>query len=140
MLGVSGRFAATNPIRGIFAGCCASALAPHAMSTTTIAKTLAHFRYFDIAQYRFWILDFRLSEKESGHRIQVLLFMLFSLIENRQSKIRNYLITLSAPANMLGEMVRPICFAAFKLITNSNFFGCSTGSSAGLAPFRILST
>jgi len=27
----------------------------------------------------FSILDFRLSEKESGHRIQVLLFMLFSL-------------------------------------------------------------
>ena len=33
-----------------------------------------------------------------------------------------------------------ICLAVLKLITNSNFVGCSTGSSAGLAPFNILST
>jgi hypothetical protein len=26
-----------------------------------------------------------------------------------------------------------ICFAVFRLITNLNFVGCSTGSSAGLA-------
>ena len=37
-------------------------------------------------------------------------------------------------------MVTPICFAVFKLITNSNLIGCCTGRSAGLAPFRILST
>src|SRR5262249_40958379 len=51
-----------------------------------------------------------------------------------------HLITLSALASTLGGMVRPICLAAFRLITNSNFFGCSTGRSAGLAPLRILST
>ena len=50
------------------------------------------------------------------------------------------LITLSALASTFGGIVRPICFAAFRLIMNSNFFGCSTGSSAGLRPFRILST
>ena len=32
------------------------------------------------------------------------------------------------------ETVRPICFAAFRFITNSNLVGCSTGKSAGLAP------
>ena len=37
-------------------------------------------------------------------------------------------------------MVNPICLAALRLITNSNFFGCSTGRSAGLPPLRILST
>ena len=37
-------------------------------------------------------------------------------------------------------MVRPSAFAAFRLTTSSNFVGCSTGRSAGLAPFRILST
>ena len=52
----------------------------------------------------------------------------------------DYLITLSALANTLGGIVRPICFAAFRLMMNSNFFGCSTGRSAGLAPFKILST
>ena len=51
-----------------------------------------------------------------------------------------HLITLSALASTFGGIVRPICLAAFRLITNSNFVGCSTGRSAGLAPFRILST
>src|SRR5262249_9170643 len=51
-----------------------------------------------------------------------------------------YLITLSALASTFGGMVRPICLAVLRLMTNSNFFGCSIGRSAGLAPFRILST
>ena len=51
-----------------------------------------------------------------------------------------YLITLSALASTFGGIVRPICFAAFRLMMSSNFFGCSTGRSAGLAPLRILST
>ena len=49
-------------------------------------------------------------------------------------------MTLSALAKTFGGIVRPICFAAFRLITNSNFVGCSTGNSAGFALFRILST
>ena len=49
-------------------------------------------------------------------------------------------ITLSARANTFGGIVKPICFAVFRLITNSNFVGCSTGKSAGFAPLRILST
>ena len=52
----------------------------------------------------------------------------------------HHLITLFARERNSGESVRPICFAAFKLITNSNFVGCCTGRSAGLAPFKILST
>src|SRR5499427_2909253 len=51
-----------------------------------------------------------------------------------------YRITLSARASTLGGIVRPICLAAFRLMINSNFVGCSTGRSAGFAPFRILST
>jgi hypothetical protein len=52
----------------------------------------------------------------------------------------DYLISLSARASTLGGIVRPICLAVFRLITNSNFVGRSTGKSPGLAPFRILST
>ncbi len=37
-------------------------------------------------------------------------------------------------------MVRPSALAVLRLMTSSNFVGCSTGRSAGLAPFRILST
>lgn len=50
-----------------------------------------------------------------------------------------HLITLSARASTFCEIVQPICLAVFKLITSSNLVGCSTGSSAGCAPFRILS-
>src|SRR3990172_11903441 len=59
---------------------------------------------------------------------------------NPKSKIQNYLMTLSAFISVHCGIVRPICLAVFKLITNSNFIGCSTGKSAGLVPFRILST
>ena len=52
----------------------------------------------------------------------------------------DYLITLSARASTFGEIVRPICLAAFRLMMNSNFVGCSTGRSAGFLPFKILST
>jgi hypothetical protein len=51
-----------------------------------------------------------------------------------------YLITLSARASTFGGIVRPICLAALRLITSSNFIAASTGRSAGMAPFRILST
>ena len=53
---------------------------------------------------------------------------------------RDHLITLSAFISVHCGIVRLICFAVLRLITNSNFVGCSTGRSAGLAPFRILST
>src|SRR4030095_15291381 len=51
-----------------------------------------------------------------------------------------HLITSSAWKSMLGGIVIPSAWAVLRLITNSNFVGCSTGRSAGLAPFRILST
>src|SRR4030095_15825642 len=51
-----------------------------------------------------------------------------------------YRITLSAFVSVHCGIVRPICLAVLRLITNSNFVGCSTGMSAGLVPLRILST
>jgi hypothetical protein len=42
-------------------------------------------------------------------------------------------ITLSARANTFGGIVRPICLAAFRLMMNSNFVGCSTGKSQASA-------
>jgi hypothetical protein len=38
-------------------------------------------------------------------------------------------------ANTFCGIVRPICLAALRLISSSNFVGCSTGRSAALAPF-----
>ena len=56
------------------------------------------------------------------------------------SELYRYWITSSARASADCGMVRPRSLAVFRLITNSNFVGCSTGKSAGLAPLRILST
>src|SRR5262245_13258828 len=55
----------------------------------------------------------------------------FGLLDHR--------ITLSALAKTLGGIINPICWAVLRLMTNSNFIGCSTGKSAGFVPLRILS-
>src|SRR5262249_18516662 len=51
-----------------------------------------------------------------------------------------HLITLSARYSIDCGIVRPICFAVLRFITNSNFVGASTGKSAAFVPLRILST
>src|SRR5262249_25844852 len=51
-----------------------------------------------------------------------------------------YSITSSARTRNVSGMANPIALAALRLITKSNFVGCSMGSSAGLAPLNILST
>ena len=61
-------------------------------------------------------------------------------INSNSNRFASYLMILSARYSKDCGIVRPICLAVFKLITNSNFVGCCTGRSAGLAPFRILST
>ena len=52
----------------------------------------------------------------------------------------SYSMTWSARPSTDGGIVRPSALAVFKLMTNSNRVGCSTGRSAGFAPLRILST
>src|SRR5215510_5039309 len=66
----------------------------------------------------------------------------FTRSMNRAVRVvfRSYLITLSVRYSTDCGIVRPICLAAFRLIMNSNFIGCSTGRSPGLTPFKILST
>ena len=49
-------------------------------------------------------------------------------------------ITSSARARRVGGMVRPSACAVLRLIASSYLEACSTGKSAGLAPFRIRST
>ena len=55
-----------------------------------------------------------------------------------RSKSVHYSITSSAREISGGGMVTPIAFAVFRLKTNSNGVGCSTGRSAGFAPLRNL--
>src|SRR5262245_49470527 len=49
-------------------------------------------------------------------------------------------ITSSVRASSVGGISRPSTFAVVRLMTKSNFVGCSTGMSPGFAPRRILST
>jgi hypothetical protein len=51
-----------------------------------------------------------------------------------------YSITLSARSRIEFGILIPSVLAVFRLTTRSNLVGCSTGKSAGLAPFKILST
>ena len=102
-------------MRKIFPACCASALAPHTMSATTIAKSPVHFRFWILRlssprQARglslskaVQVFDFRLLEKESSHRTQDLLFILSApnlksamvRLPHHRSKIQNYSTLLS---------------------------------------------
>ena len=41
-----------------------------------------------------------------------------------------------ARASTSGGIVRPICFAVLRLITNSNFVGCSTGKIGRLGSLQ----
>jgi hypothetical protein len=91
-----------------------------------------------------------LSRHVAGNRLvtasaadpMIFFFMLSPLpLSTRHSTLApSHLMTLSACASAFGGIVRPICFAVFKLITSSNLVDCSTGRSAGLAPLRNLST
>src|SRR5262245_15006941 len=65
---------------------------------------------------------------------------LFSAKNWREQMQRTHSITSSARATSDGGTVRLSALAVLRLMTSSNFVGCSTGRSAGLAPFRILST
>jgi hypothetical protein len=56
------------------------------------------------------------------------------------AKCSFYSITSSARSRIDCGIVSSSSRAALRLTTSSNFVGCSIGKSAGLAPFRILST
>src|SRR5450759_4593171 len=56
-----------------------------------------------------------------------------------RSKQHLYSITSSARTSSAGGTSRPIAFAVLRLMANSNFVGCWTGRSIGLAPLRIRS-
>jgi hypothetical protein len=99
------------PIRGTFVGCCA------AVGGAVLSNTVA----------------------TSPTKIFLIIEFIFDVAPDA-SPLTPHRITLSARASTFGGNVRPICFAAFRLMMNSNIVGCSTGRSEGLAPLRILST
>src|SRR5262249_35024509 len=57
--------------------------------------------------------------------------------EQRDELAALHSITWSAATSSLSGTVMPSILAVPALMTNSNLFGCTTGSSAGLAPLRM---
>jgi Flp pilus assembly protein TadB len=60
--------------------------------------------------------------------------------EQRDELASPHSITSSATASSVGGTSSPSACAVIKLMTSSNFVGCSTGISPGFVPRRILST
>ena len=60
-----------------------------------------------------------------------------SRCSNVREQSCGYSMTSSARAESVGGTSRPNSFAVFRLITNSNLVGCTTGRSAGFSPLRI---
>ena len=67
------------------------------------------------------------------------LFLRRMLGMRRDPLVLHSLITSSARSSSDCGMARPSALAVLRLITNSNFVGCSIGRSPGLAPLSILS-
>jgi hypothetical protein len=73
---------------------------------------------------------------ESGH-VQCTGHVRFGPIADISS---GYSITSSAVASSVGDIVRPISLAVFRLITSLYLVGACTGRSAGFSPLRMRST
>jgi len=74
------------------------------------------------------------TRQGSGPKVKAFVSSSFPNLKSAFENPKCHLITLSARTNTFGGIVKPICLAAFRLMMNSNFFGCSTGRSAGLCP------
>jgi hypothetical protein len=57
-----------------------------------------------------------------------------------RSEIHPYSMTSSARVSIVGGMLKRRSLAVLRLITSSNFTGCSIGRSPGASPLKILST
>ena len=60
------------------------------------------------------------------------------VIPGGSARLRGYSMTWCACASSDEGMVAPSAFAVLRSMTGSNFEGCSTASSAGLAPRTVL--
>src|SRR5437773_2841342 len=130
-----------NPIRGIFGCCCASALAPHMASVTTRATIPTHFRFWILRRDSVQVLDFRVSDRELEDRVQILSCICFSpqsKIGNLKSKMSFY--DLVRPRQHVGRNGQADLHGRLQIDNELELHRLLDGSSAGFAPFRILST
>jgi hypothetical protein len=95
------------------------------MPSTTIADVIATQHAPDIEELT--QIDLRSGKKQDGaapalgHALAI-------------ASVHFHSITSSARSRIDCGIVSPSALAVLRLITNSNFVGCCTGKSAGLAP------
>src|SRR5262245_2205 len=106
-LALGGAPSSNTPIRGVAVLLCAWVKSPATTSMKKMTKNPSHLV--------FGIADFRLPEKKFGENRFIRLCSYLSI-----QNLKYYLMTLSALASTFGGIVRPICFAVMRLITNSN--------------------
>src|SRR5580765_2701311 len=79
-------------------------------------------------------------ESAGERRAEIVRRALEGFVLHASSSGAAYCTTSSTRDKIDWGIVRPSALAVLRLITSSNFVGCSTGRSTGLAPLRILST
>src|SRR5262249_26067547 len=98
------------------------------------------------AGHGFWIIRGQIHEHADAPRLARLLRPSrhrprdSSAAEQRDHLAPFHSITSSARASSVGGTVKPSMRAVSALMTSSNFDDCTTGRSAGLAPFKIRPT
>src|SRR5262249_8913822 len=120
-----------NPILGTFAGWCACATAPPTTSTNAMTASPSDFR--------FWILDFRLSDRELEDRIQILSCICFSpksKIGNRKSKMSSY--DSIRPCEHVRRYCQSDLLRRFEINDEIKFFGLFHGKVSRLCAFKNL--
>src|SRR6516162_9195934 len=104
------------------------------MRPTTFCSQLASYILGDFAQCPLY------PQKRTLHCTAANVRFVPKADIRRCSRDWRYSITSSAVASRDGGTVRPSVLAVLRLTKSANFVGSWTGSSAGLAPFRIRST
>jgi SAM domain (Sterile alpha motif) len=96
-----------------------------------------------------WLEKLGMSEyaqrfAENGIDVSVLRYLTDQDLESGTSNWNEFppshSITSSARSRIVVGIVSPSVLAVLRLMSNSNLVGCTTGRSAGFAPFTILST
>src|SRR5262249_55231838 len=126
--------------RKIFPACCACATAPHRTNARAKVRSPAHFGYFDIAQYRFWIADgstllttgFGLSEKEFRTPFKDFSFMPFPFIQ--KFKIKNPKFSCHPPSPYNRAQLSQRIFLRLSFETPSSSKNSSTARGKSESP------
>src|SRR2546425_6430991 len=121
---------------GLARSCSTPELFPLAPVSVTQAQSSGHFAIFTSAGA---IWSFRRPSEHIGDSTGAPCVLVLSTPATHSLTRDHWMISSALRSRDCG-IVRPIALAVLRLMTSSNFVGCSTGRSPGFEPLRILST